>query len=163
MVELQNELVLERHQFEEIAKSKFGNISVFLFMFGGFGLIGSSDLTDTALLIAIGAGIIGMRIFAFLLKKIAKTSVNPINLVSKGDIGSVVYGVTHEKPGIVMVTRKDGILTSVIAKGAFPHDNFDANERGYIWGIQNEVYLLTKGNIDRLEKKKKAMDSKGNS
>ena len=62
-------------------------------------------------------------------------------------MGVVVYGVTPDKTGMVQVNRRDGMISTIMAKGAFPHDYFDKNEKGYIWGIENEIYLLTRGLI----------------
>jgi hypothetical protein len=145
---------------DEEATSMLGSISVFLFIFGIFGLLQMSNLSDFGLIFAIISGIAGSKLFDYLLRNIAKTNVNPISLVSVGDVGTVIYGLSNEKPGIVLVIRKDGFTQNIMAKGAFLHDIFDANEKGYIWAKEEDFYLITKGNIERLEEKKvkKALD-----
>ncbi|MFV2015519.1 MAG: hypothetical protein ACC656_08845, partial [Candidatus Heimdallarchaeota archaeon] len=65
--------------------------------------------------------------------------------VNRGDIGVVIYGITPHKIGIVHVTRKDGVETSIMARGAFNHDYFDKGEKGYVWTKEGEFYTLTKG------------------
>ena len=65
--------------------------------------------------------------------------------MNRGDIGVVIYGITPNKTGIVHVIRKDGVETSIMARGAFNHDYFDKGERGYVWTKEGEFFTLTKG------------------
>jgi len=134
-----------------VEKSNYamGNISVFLLIFGQIGWIFASELSDIILGIAILAGVIVSRLFSWGLSNYAKTVIVPVQKVSRGDIGTVISEVTHTKLGIVNVNKKDGMVITVLAKGAYPHDSFIQGERGYIWEEENNLYTITRGLTDQ--------------
>ncbi|MCY3412817.1 MAG: hypothetical protein INQ03_14360 [Candidatus Heimdallarchaeota archaeon] len=143
-------------------KSNFalGNISVFMLITGQIGWIYVHELTDLIILIAIVSGFITSKLFALVISKYTTTVVVPLVQIAKGDIAEVKYQVTHQKSGLVNVRRRDGVIDPVMAIGAFPHDNFEAGDLGYIIGKKEAFYLITRGRmeLEKKEDKKKALD-----
>lgn len=131
--------------YEEKSNYMMGNISSFMLIWGQIGWLNSSNLTDLVLVSAFLGGFLMSKIFALVIATYAKTVIVPIQHIYRGDVGIVIYGVTPLKPGMVHVTRKDGVISSIIARGAFGHDNFDKGEKGYVWTKEGELYTITKG------------------
>ncbi|MCY3412820.1 MAG: hypothetical protein INQ03_14375 [Candidatus Heimdallarchaeota archaeon] len=143
-------------------KSNFmmGNVSVFMLFTGQIGWIYIHELTDLIIAISLLSGYIASKLFAMVIAKYAKTVVVPLVKIVRGDIAEVKYRVSKLKPGLVNVRRRDGVIDPVMAIGAFPHDNFEAGDLGYIIGKKDAFYLITRGRME-LEKKieKKALDT----
>jgi hypothetical protein len=135
----------ESHQIE--SKYWLGNISVFLLFFGQIGWFNVSRFGDLAIVIAIIGGFVASRLFSWFIANYAKTVIVPIHHISRGDIGKVVFGLNYSHTGLVLVTRRDGIISSIIAKGAFPHDSFKPGDLGYIWSKSDGIYTITTGRM----------------
>ncbi|MHA2170869.1 MAG: hypothetical protein ACXAB7_13320 [Candidatus Kariarchaeaceae archaeon] len=156
----QGEFGYDNESYIEESRYLMGNIAVFLLVWGQIGWITSNNLSDITLAIAFGSALLASRGFAWFISNYAKTVINPIRHISRGDIGRVIYGVNPYKPGMVQVIRKDGIVSTIMARGAYPHDIFDKDEKGYIWGKEGEIYTMTKGlknqpNLKQKQKKRK--------
>ncbi|MHA2254038.1 MAG: hypothetical protein ACXAD7_27040, partial [Candidatus Kariarchaeaceae archaeon] len=145
-VELQqSEIGIDNESYTEESRYLMGNIAIFLLIWGQIGWLSMNNLTDLSILIALIGGYLSSRAFAWFIANYAKTVINPIRLISRGDIGVVIYGVTPYKPGMVHVKRKDGVISTIIARGAYPHDTFEKDEKGYIWSDEGGIYTITKG------------------
>lgn len=122
-----------------------GNLSVFLVIFGQLGWFNIHHFGDTAIALAIIGGASASKIFSWFIANYAKTVIVPIHHISRGDIGKVIYPLDNQQFGLIQVTRKDGIVSPVIAQGAFPYDSFEPGELGYIWSKKDGLYTITKG------------------
>ena len=131
--------------YEEKSNYMMGNISSFMLIWGQIGWLNSNNLNDLVLVYAFLGGFLTSKIFAWVIANYAKTVIVPIQHIYRGDVGVVIYGITPAKSGLVHVTRKDGIISSIMARGAFGYDNFDKGEKGYVWTKEGELYTITKG------------------
>jgi len=145
-VELPSSADAERSH-EQVYQSKYamGNYSAFLFMFGQIGWFYASELQDQHIIYAMIGGFLAMKLFSLFISNYTKTVVIPLQPIRRGDIARVRYSVSPEKIGMVQIARRDGVISTDMAKGAFPHDHFSSGEKGYIWGKKNGIFLLTKG------------------
>ena len=141
-VELHDGQVLDENA-QPKTKHLLGNISSFMLGFGQVGWMNWKNLSDQSLIFALLIGIALSKLFAFVLGTYAKTTYNPIYKVSQGDSIIVTSQVTPEKAGLVNVTRKDGVINTVLAIGAFPHDRFEVGDKGHIWGKEGNYYTVT--------------------
>ncbi len=137
--------IAQDSHYEEKSNYLMGNISSFMLIWGQIGWLNSNNLNDLILIYAFLGGLLTSKLFAWVIANYAKTVIVPIKHIYRGDVGSVIYGITPEKPGMVHVTRKDGVISTIIARGAFGHDYFDKGEKGYIWTKEGELYTITKG------------------
>lgn len=133
-----------------------GNVSVYLLFFGQVGWFNIHRLGDLGIFISILGGYVAAKIFSWFIANYTKTVIVPIHHITRGDIGKVLYGIDFSSTGIIHVTRRDGIISPVMGKGAFPIDIFESGELGYIWSKTDGIYTLTKGRFEEklIDKKK---------
>ncbi|MDH5647160.1 MAG: MSCRAMM family adhesin SdrC, partial [Candidatus Heimdallarchaeota archaeon] len=147
-----------------VEKSNYmmGNIAVFTLIFGQVGWSLIDNLQDWNLFLAIMSGYFISKLFAYIIANYAKTVIVPIKHVSRGDIATVQHSVTKDKAGMVHIKRRDGYISTELAIGAFPHDNFSKGEKGYVWAKKEQMYLITRGHSEQPTlsklKNKKAID-----
>jgi hypothetical protein len=137
-----------------------GNISSFLFFFGLVGWPVANNLQDFHIVLSVVVGLMAAKIFAYIIATYAKTVIVPLKPIRRGDVAQVRYSVTPEKAGMITIIRRDGVISTEMARGAFAHDFFDKTEKGYIWDRKKGIYLITRGvsgqpDLHTVEKKKK--------
>ncbi len=132
----------KQNEWETQSKHKLGSIASFAMFFGAIGLLNASDLSDVNLGFALLAGVIASKVFNFLIGTIAKNTNNPIYRIGYGDPAKVLFGISYKKTGMINVTRKDGIIVSVLGRGATPADEFQKGETGIIVGRDEDGYYL---------------------
>lgn len=126
---------------------KMGNISSFLFFFGLVGWPVSNNLQDFHIALSVVVGLMAAKIFAYFIATYAKTVIVPLKPIRRGDVAEVRYSVTPEKAGMITIIRRDGIISTEMARGAFAHDFFERTEKGYVWDRKSGIYLITRGVI----------------
>ena len=116
------------------------------FTMGSFGLLlFRGDVSDLKLVIVVVSGlIVGYGISRFF-KSFTRGNINPVIGVQRGDKAVVLYGVTPEKPGLVLVTKRDGVKVKRTAIGTFPHDHFSAGENALVFEVTPSLLKITKG------------------
>lgn len=139
------ELGVDNDSYQEESQYLLGNIAVFLLVWGQIGWLTIGNLDDLTLMFALLGGYGSSKAFAWFISNYAKTVINPIRHITRGDVGEVIYGVSPYKAGMVQVKRRDGVISTIIARGAYPHDIFDRGEKGYIWSKGRGIYTITKG------------------
>ena len=149
------------------SKYKLGEYASFSMFFGMTGWFYVKFLTDLQLGLAIIIGFVAMRTFAYVIASYTQTVTKAVRGVSRGDIAQVRYKISPVKSGLVTIYRKDGVLATELARGAFPYDTFEKGEKGYVWDrTEKGVYLVTRGIIGQPDlnttkkTKSKAMDTK---
>ncbi len=126
------------------SKHKLGNFATFNLFFGALGLL-LLPVSDLDLGIAFASGFVASKAFGFLIGSIAKNTNNPLQQISYGDPAKVLYGLSYKKSSMANVTRKDGIVVPVLARGATPSDSFGRGEIGYVVGRDPDGhYLISK-------------------
>ncbi|OLS19603.1 MAG: hypothetical protein HeimC2_40820 [Candidatus Heimdallarchaeota archaeon LC_2] len=140
--------IAQDSHYEEKSNYMMGNISSFMLIWGQIGWLNSNNLNDLILLYAFLGGFLTSKLFAWVIANYAKTVIVPIQYINRGDVGTVIYGIAPEKPGLVHVTRKDGVISPIIARGAFGHDVFDKGEKGYVWTKEGELYTINRSKND---------------
>ncbi len=138
-----------------VKKSRYlmGNIMMFSTAFGATGMLYRNELTDFALLLSIGAGLVFAKLFAMTLAKIARNTNNPYIGISLGDEVVTVHEFDMKRKGIGNVTRRDGMVTTIITRGEYNSDIFRKGDLGYIVGkLDGEIYLVTesKQRVERI-------------
>ena len=61
----------------------------------------------------------------------------------------MVYGVTPEKPGLVIVTKRDGMKVKRTAIGVFPHDVFGPGDTVLVYEVTSSLLKVTRGLAER--------------
>lgn len=140
------EHIPERQSENELkSRHKMGSLASFTLFFGGIGLLMIPGLNDQGLTIAFVSGIVASKIYGFLIGTIAKNTNNRLYKIGYGDPAKVMYGLSYKKSSMVNVTRKDGIVIPVLARGASPLDEFGKGEIGFIVGKDPDgQYLIAR-------------------